>query len=326
MPFEGSFSAWAGLANLLGAGGRGGEEEARRALALWAGLRDPNFDFSDITPAELEFISQVSPETYEAAVPASAALAQQGATRSDQVSALRYLQDVQRQGMPLADRLAAESAADALAREHARAQEGVISDLAARGRLGGGTELQARLMAGQGNAALAGELGRGLAMDALNRRYGAALDAGGLASGIRSQDEALSARNADSINRFNELVASLRTGANRYAADAANATNLRNASERQRIADTNALLRQDTARDNLERRNNLAAMLADFDLQRTAGMTGQLGQLSHRMDARRAAKEKNIFEIGRGFGAALDSALGMAGMPGFSGPPPGWGG
>jgi len=314
---EGVYSAAAGIANLFGAGGRGGEREEREALALWQALQDPNFDWSELTPAQLQFISEVAPEVYDAVVPEGAATAAEGATRADQMRSLGYLQQVQREGMPLADRLAAQQATDAVAAEAGRAQEAVLRSLAERGRLSGGNELQARLLASQGTGQLAADMGVGLAQDAINRRYGAALDAGGLASGIRSQDEALAAENAAMINRFNEMAANLQTDAARYAADARNQASFRNQAERQRIADTNALLRQETQASNLDRRNALASALAGFQFDKTAAQTGQLGNLATRMDARRAAREQNIYNIGRGWGQAVDSALGMAlGGPG----------
>src|SRR5690606_24522909 len=98
-------------------------------------------------------------------------------------------------------------------------------------------------------------------------------------------------------------------------ADARNQANLRNASERQRVSDTNALLRQETAADNLNRRNDLASRRADYRLNKTAGVTGQLGTLARRDDAEKDALQRNLSTVARGFGRAADGAMtfGMSG-------------
>lgn len=297
-------SAVGGIAGLFMGGG--GDEEAEKALQLWLNLQDPTFDFTQLTPAELHFVSQVDPQFYEAVIPEEVKLAQQGATRQDQMGSLAYLKDVQQTGLTEADRLQAQEAMNAIAREQGRGQQAVMRDLAMRGRMGPGHELAARQLAAQGDIGLQAEMGRGLALDAINRKYNAALDAADLAGQVRYQDESLSAYNANATNRFNELVSQMQTDAAKYAADTQNQTNLRNAEEQQRISDSNQLLAYENQLGNLNRYNQLQQQMYNNQLTQAAGATGQYNQLAGREDAGRSANVQNLATVGGAAGSLAE--------------------
>lgn len=293
------------IAILAGAAGRSGDREAREALRLWQELQDPNFDWREITPAQLQVVAEIDPQFYEAVVPDEVKTAAFGAGRGDQLESLAYLGDVRREGLPLVDRLEAQDATDAIATESGRARDAVTRALAERGRLSGGQEIEARILAGQGDRDLLAKMGSNLARDRVDRRYGAALDAGALGGQVRGADELSERFNADQINRFNAYVADRLTEAQRFGAEERSRAEAYNTENRQRVADTNQLLGQRSRETNLDRHNQLAGALSDFQLARTAGASNQWNELARRRDARQAARAGAIRGIGQGGGQGL---------------------
>ncbi len=309
--------AGAGLGGAIGgiiamATDKGLPDEYKEIVQLWRNLQTPEFDMSDITPAQMRVVAELAPRTYETHIAGPVQLAQDSREgREAQLGSLRYLQQVQREGLPEADRIMAETAQRRMADEYSRANDALFANLKARGRLGGGDELAARVGLNQGAANLARDQGNALALEAVRRKFNAATGAGDLGSRVRGQDIALSQSNAGAMNRFNEFVSSLQTTANRHVAEEAARTDAWNAQNRQRIADTNEASRYAGQNENLNRRNRLIQAGYDNERARIAGLGGALGQLGYAKDAREAARQQNIRQIGQGIGGAVGSAAGF---------------
>ena len=295
----------------------GGDREAQEALNVIRQVQEPNFDFSRLTPPQLRFVAAIDPVFFDAQVPEEVKVAVRSPIRDRQIRQLDFFERVADEGLPLEDRLAAESAADAVARERSRAQEAVLSNLAARGRLGGGQELQARLLAGQGQTELEAQLGRGLAQEALGRRFQGALTAAQLGGELAGAEEQLSQNQAETINRFNELAANLRQQAAFQNARAQQEANFINARERQRIEEANALLPFQTAIAERDQFNQLQQQLANFRAGQGLRESQALERAAAREDIRAGREEAAITRLGAGLGRGAGGIVGGIQSGGF---------
>lgn len=304
-------SAIAGLMTNIAEGSRAdpAEEAIREAMELLARVREPNFDFRQLTPAQLQVVSQWDPEFYEAVVPDEVKLIAESAARSDQIGALEAVKQIAAEGLPLADRLAAERSTDAIAQEATRAQDAILENLAARGRLGGGAEVAARMVGDQSLSQMRGEMGRGLAEEALQRRLAALGQQAGMAGDIRGQDFARSARNADLINNFNQYVANVKTRQAQNRADLLNRQREYEAGERQRVSDFNRLEAADTEAENLQRWNALQSELGDFRLRKAGAQQPGYSALSESLRATDAARRLRNRELAQGVGSAVGGLM-----------------
>ncbi len=305
-----------GLANLFGGSG---DDPAQgyllQSLELLQQIQDPAFDFSDLTAPQLQFIAEVDPQTYEARVPEEVKIIAESEARASEERALMGLEDIATGGIPLVDRLAEQSAVEAIAGEAGAAQEGVLSDLAGRGRLGGGTEVQARLEADRDLNSLRATIARELAQDRALRRMDAIGASGQLAGQIRGGDIAREAENAAMINRMNQFIGSLQTDAERFAAQQETANRVREAEGRQRVSDVNRLTAYDVDRENIERRNALQEAIKNFQLRRAGHEVSALGDFGTSRRLERASRERNIENI---LGSAGGLVGGLAGGGAFT--------
>lgn len=290
---------------------KGIPSEYEQIVDLWFDLQSPTFDMRDLNPAQLNIVSQVSPQAYSAIVSQPVSLAADSREGRDaQVGTLGYLERVQREGLPLGERLAAKQQQEALASERSRGDEAIMENLASRGRLGGGSEIAARAALGQHATNLASAQGDQLAMAAIQNRMGASLARGQLGSSLRGQDQANAQFNANAMNRFNEWVSGLQTGAAQYGAQERGRAQTANAGNRQRVADFNELSAYENRAGNLDRRNTLTQQSFGNDIARLGGLSNALGTLGGAKDAHEAARQQNIRGIGQGVGQAAGGAFG----------------
>lgn len=303
-----------GLGEVLGTlvgqltSGEGGKGKYQRVTDLYEQIAQPDFDFRSISPQELELVAEYLPETYEARVPEEVALGQDAPdVRSEQVRALEHLARIREEGLPVAERLAAQDQQQALQQAHRQATEAALSRLAERGRLGGGAEVAARMAAGQQSANLARGMGSDLAQQAIANRLAAIQASGGAAGALRAQDFGQSAQNAETINRFNFGVSQALTQARRDAAAARNQGRLYNVGTRQALADYNVENRQGTEEANLARQNALRQQAFQ---NRFAAASGQAGALGGQGDFEERRRQERI-DLARMGGKAADQLGGF---------------
>lgn len=309
----GAGGAVGGIINLLGGGGEGGEDFRHDALIALQSVQIPDFDFSELTPPQLRLVALMSPEVYEAQVPQELKVIMDSPqARAQMEEALQGLGEISREGLPEADRLAAEEAANQIRGALQSSEEAFVQNLRRRGRLGAGAETQARSVAARGAAELGSQMGRGLQAEALQRRLQGLKDFGSAAGMKRAQDVGVQQSQADAMNRFQEIAASQRQQA---AADAA--------AERQRVQGYNVGTQQDlatqqqlanyqTQQSNLERQNELERQRFYAEQQKAAGLAGQYGRLGQVADEDKAARERNIQTLGTGVGGLLGGGLGLS--------------
>jgi hypothetical protein len=301
----------ASIAVLAGAAGKGGERERKKLVELWTKLQLPNYDLRALDPEELQLVAEYFPNVYEAHIPDEVKTVQDSPElRNAQMRGLSYLERVRDEGLPLEENLAAQEAQRSLAQGSRRIQEGAVRNLQERGRAGGGAEVAARMMGAQQSNELARGMGTDLARQAVMNRLQAASTAGNLAGDIRAQDVNVSGQQADAVNRFNQWVSQLKTGAAQYGADARNQAQGYNVGTKQRVADVNTMNRQEMAQRNQEYSNAMRNQGFSDQLKRLAGLSDAYQGLGQYKDAQQAARAKAIYSLGQGVGRAAGGAFG----------------
>ncbi len=297
------------IAILAGAGGKGGDKYYKKALEVWEKLQDPEFDFRELAAPELRIFAQYFPETYDAVVPEEVkTIVESPELRLSELRGLKRYERMAEEGLPVSRRISETEAARTLAGEAARGRETALADVARRGRLGTTDEL----VAGQLAASSAAETARGLGEDLSRRNEEAQLTGlqGAMegASRIRGEDFRAAERNADIMNRLSEYIANSRTEAARYGASARERAGFGNVEQRQRIGEENVRSRYGTALENLERKNRLKGLLADYRMRKAQGLSGAYGAYGLKKDQDKAAREATIMSLGQGLGQTAGSA------------------
>jgi len=312
----------AGLGGLVGGiinaadPSQGSKKYAKQALGLWRDLPEPDYSDEIIPWQQLLLAGQITPETYEAiAEPNAAQVGEDPAMREMQLRAALGFEQVGREGLPLQDRLLADEAQRSLAGEFSRANEGIMSNLAQRGRAGGGTELAARLAASGSGAEMARGMGSDLAMQSIQNRLMGMREAGGMAGDIRGQDADVGALNAEMTNRYNEFLASLRTGAARDAAGSRERAQQYNVGQAQRLSDANTLGGYESRLGERGRQDDLQDRLYTARMNKIKGQTGALDWVGQAQNARETAKEERTNALGLAGGSIVDSLLAAFGGP-----------
>lgn len=311
-----------GLASLFG--GDAGEAEMRQAFALIEAVQDPQFDFRQLTPPQLDFIAQVDPVTYSARVPDDVKLMAESPARANQLKALSGMEAIAERGMPLADQLAAQSAVEQIARSAGGQQNAVMQNLAARGRTGGGMEVAARMEGDRGLNQLRGDMGRGLLEEALQRRFDALESSGAMAGDVRAGDALRESENSRMINNMHQFIAGLETQAERDNAATMMQNSVREAEGRQGVQNANELARADVDQANLDRYNAGHQAISNFQLGRAQAGAEALGGIAQSQRAQDAALQRgatNTMGATGMLGGYL--AAGTGGGSGASTPNPG---
>jgi hypothetical protein len=183
-----------------------GLEQARQMLA------DAPLADEDKLRYQVELLrdmGQLTPEMEEAIL-AEASKMEQVSTdprlKSAQMEALSRLERQGLEGLTLDEEAQIGEIQRQIQSESRRDQEAVLQNMAARGQLGGGAELAARMQAGQSAAENAARSQEQLARLVATRKLEAGMQAGQMAGNIRGQEfqeGSAKAEAADLINRFN---------------------------------------------------------------------------------------------------------------------------
>ena len=302
------------LAILLGGAGKGGKHHLQDALQVYQALQDPDFDLSDLTPAQYRIAATMQPELFEAQVPDDPSLiADSPLARAQMAESVLGLGQISREGLPEADRLAAEEAARAVRGAVRGGEESGIRSLRRRGRLGAGQELLAREVGGREAADLASRLGSDLQRQSLERRLSALSQYGSAASALRGQDVGVEQSRADAMNRFKEFAALQRQQAAQYGAGARERTQAYNVGTAQDIANAQSEANRAAALENVQRQNQMRQQTFQDQLQKAHGITGIQTGLYGAEQAEQAAKAKQLRGIGTGLGGAIGGIGGLLG-------------
>lgn len=300
-----------GAAVAAGAAGKGGKKQHAQALDVWKRLQLSDFDFTTLDPPELRILAEQMPEVYEAVVPDEfREIVDSEIGRSGQITALGQLQDVAREGMPLVDRMQAAEAARQVSGASAAANQAVLRELASRGALSGGDELQARLAANQTGANLARDLGSDLATQAALRRLSGVEAAGQAAGQLRAGDVDVASRNAEIANRFSTIFSQLKTQQAADAAAARERAGAYNVNLANQTGQANVANRYSTQLENLNRQNQLRQAQFGQELQKTSGLSGAYTDYANYKDKLMQQKAQALVSTGQGAGGTVEGLVG----------------
>lgn len=300
-----------GVAVAAGAAGKGGEKAYKAAVKAFQDLKESNFDFRALSAPQLRLLGEYFPEVADMVVPEEfRQIEGAGPGREAELKSLGYFEDASREGLGLEERMAARGAQDALSRTMRGEESSILRDLAERGQLGGGDEIAARLAGAQRGSTLAAAQGEDLVRAAISGQRDAALQQGAIGSRLRGEDIDVERTNANTLNRYNELAANIINERNLNAQNTRNRAQERNLGERQRLGDTNRLMRYDVEKENLERKNRLLDTLFGQRLARAQGMAGAYQGLGAARDAQMQTKAQGIMSAGKGAGGLTEGILG----------------
>ena len=290
--------------------GRRAAEQARaQAAAQFAGIDIPDVEAQRLELALPEFLGEYQPTLEE--------LTELGPTAMEQIStdprlaqaqmqALETLSEIGETGLTPGERAAMRSMQRQVAQQEKARQESILQEMARRGVAGGGQELAARLSSSQAAATRGAEQADRLAMQAQARALQALTGAGQLGGQIRQQEfgeQADVAQAMDAIARWNaanqQQVQSRNVAAQQQAG-------LRNLSERQRLAEQQAAMR------NYQQEANKRLLQQQFENQMSlaGGRAGQYQGQAAAADQAAARAGQMWSGIGTGVGTGLAAIAG----------------
>jgi len=307
------------LGGLFGAGtsilgyltaGQGGKPQMEERVSLWRKLQTPNFDVRSLTPQELRVFAREFPQEYEATVPDEQKMAMDSPDmRQAQMEGLNRMREYATQGTTPEERAVSQEAMQGVMGAQSRMTEAALQGLAQRGRLGGGTEIQARLAANQAAGNLAHQLGTSLMAQRADQRFGAAAALPGMAAQGRAQDIGLSQFNSNVINRANELAANAINRAGMFNAYQRGNVQASNVGRAQRIGEQNVQQKNAYGVMNRNYKNEMGQQGYQNDISKLMGLSEALGGLSNLRERRRAQYLGFMNNLGQGVGKGLGGGI-----------------
>lgn len=302
-----------GIGNLIG--GIVGLSTQKNTKKYWRTLRNmllqaeqnqPDLISKDVAPAQLRIAGEFDPSSYDAQIAGDPTTPEgDPRIRDEQLGALRYLGQVREEGLPLAERLIADEMQREVSGEAQRAQASVLRNLAERGRLSGGDEIAARILANQQATELSRGLGSDLARQAVMNRMAANDALGSLSSGVRSQDFNESASQANVLNDFNHWASNLMTQSARDNSQSQQQAGFMNVGRAQDVSDQNTYNVRDAVLENLKRENLRRQTEYGNRLSLFNPAINIYGGLAADTHATNAANMRNAQQLGKGIGSIL---------------------
>lgn len=223
------------------------------------------FDFSQVTPQELNVVGKFSPAIAEyvkevkPTLPKDLESAESKQGMAAQMAALQKFRDIAGQETdPELAGMLQKASQRAQIEAQSRAQS-ILQQRARRGRLGSGDILASQMAGAESAQQRAAMEGQQAAEAAYRNRLQALSQGAQLGGQVRAQEGARESREADVINRFNERTSQRYQQHLQRAADTQNQAQLQNLQEAQRIAEAN-ILRGDEAA--VRERDSLNQLLA----------------------------------------------------------------
>jgi hypothetical protein len=289
-----------------------GLEEARLAAQ---GMEVPEEEMLRYNLEMLRNMGQLTPEMEQEILQESSGMnhiSTDPALRDAQMEALTRMERRGKEGLTLEERAAAEDINRGIQQEGRAANDAVLQNMQARGQLGSGGELAARLSAGQAGMDSARQQGTELARLMAARKLEATMNAGQMGGQIREQDfgeQAQKAKAQDMINQFNT---SARQGVQQRNVGSKNDANQYNLDyskdlEANRVDTTNnqKVVNRDAYTTAMDARNAKRGTVANI------GMS--IGQAKDRQFANRISGIQKI-------GSSISSMPGVGGVPAGAAP------
>ena len=238
-----------------------------RAAKLWEDLQLPTFDTSAYTsyatPETLTLGQYASPDTltvqnWDPVIGGYESISVDPAGREAQNDVMADLRAMAETGYSTADRVQAQGITDQMMRARQTQDRALMRDLAARGQLGSGAELAARMMANDSAMDAANDAGSKLAAEGMARKLQAMGMSGQIAGQQAGQDIAVAGKQADIVNAFNNRKSVLGTQAAAANAQTQNQANVFNLQNKQAVAQRNIDTQNQQNLFNLQNKQNIA--------------------------------------------------------------------
>lgn len=290
---------------------RGDDRLARQmqeqALREFLRINVPSVQEQELILQEYQQTGRLSPELEQAIVQQDSEMRNVSTDprlRQAQMAALEQLQGIgQEGGLNAQARQRMAQVESEVSRQEAAQRGALMQDFARRGQMGSGMEMAAALQNQQAAAERASQRGMDLRAQAEQQALQALMQAGQLGGQMQSQEfnqAAAAAEAQDAINRFNATNRQQVQGRNVASQNDAQRYNL---DQRQRIADANVGLR------NEQQAHNKGLLQTRFDnqLRRASGLAGQYGAVANQAQTRADQTRGMWSGIGQGVGQGFAS-------------------
>jgi hypothetical protein len=225
--------------------------------------------------------------------------------RDAQMQALRQIQERAEGGLAPEDRAALEKVKAQVAGQVRGQEQSILQEMQQRGQAGSGSELAARLLAGQAGAQRASDAGIDIAGQASRAALEAAARAGSMSGDIRRQDFDVDKTKASAEDERNRFLFENSTALRGRNVAARNLAQQQNLSERQRISDIN------TGMTNAERQRQADAQRKYWEdkLKYAQSKTDLMTNQSNQKLKNAAEVGQSYKDIGTGIGTVFGKIL-----------------
>ncbi len=273
------------ISNLTSQGARDAEAKAKQAaLNRILGVYTPTAKDLEVNFEKQHVVGEVNPElqgTITQGPSAYEGIDVNPELRDAQMNALSQLEQLGNTGLTASDRAALMQIQNQTSGQAQAVNKSALSQAAQRGMAGGGAELAARLIGGQGAANAGAQAGLNVAAQAQQKALQAMSNAGALGSQMEGQqfgEDAQKAAAADAISRFNTANRQSVIGSNVGEKNKAQYANLNN---EQSVANANAAIANEQAERNAQAQaqaSQMALSKATAAVGPSNTVAGQFGQ------------------------------------------------
>lgn len=231
-------------------------------------IKEPNFDFSKVTPEQFKVIGQYAPQAAPLIAEKNPELLKETAVstegRQAMIDALRKMKGVAGSDYdPEFQQKQAEASARSRMEANSRSKS-ILQDAARRGNLDSGAQLMADLQGSSDSMQTAAMTSRAAATDAYRNKLAALRDSSTMGRDLRNDDLNMQKSNNDTINSFNERTS---RNAQTWANDKSKMENdaqRYNLGEAQDVANKNVSTANDASKYNRERMDNMMKTLYEM--------------------------------------------------------------
>lgn len=252
--------------------------ERQKIQDFYNNIKQPNFDPSSITPEDYQVLQKYVPDAAPYVAIGNPKVIEQtqgmAAGRQAQMDALQRLRGIS-SSVNNPELTAQIQQAQQAAGQQANAQsQSILQQQARRGLLGSGNMLAAQLEAGSGAQQREAASGQNAAIAAYQQRLQALQQGAQLGGQIRQEDIGLQSKNADILNRYNEMAANRAQQYGQYASGLSNDAQRYNQGLAQNVSEMNVNQKNQAAVANQNRRNQIAQQQYGNQLNMGQGMQG----------------------------------------------------
>jgi hypothetical protein len=252
--------------------------ERDKIQQFYQNIKQPNFDPTSITPEDYQVLQKYIPEAAPYVAIGNPKVIEQtqgmAAGRQAQMEALQRLRGISSSINNPELTAQIQQAQQAAAQQANTQSQSILQQQARRGLLGSGNMIAAQLQAGSGAQQQEAASGQNAAIAAYQQRLQALQQGAQLGGQIQNEDVNLQAKNADILNRYNEMAANRAQQYGQYVAGQANDAQKYNVGMAQDVANANVSGRNQAALGNLQRRNAIAQQQYGNQLNMGQGMQG----------------------------------------------------